>query len=145
MDEAAIIRYIVEAFAGVETVEAEGVTFFFFGPERRMPFATLATRDDPYDRASRLDRPGVFRLNLGVGRETYRALFGPPPAPGPDGVADPGRADHDFTALDRLLPHPVYAPQHWVCVLNLGAATFEAVRPLLAEAYARAARRRPRG
>jgi hypothetical protein len=56
---------------------------------------------------------------------------------------------HDFTALDQLLPHPVYAPQSWVCVLNPSAATFEAVRPLLAEAYqlavSRYAKRETRG
>jgi hypothetical protein len=56
---------------------------------------------------------------------------------------------HDFTALDQLLPHPVYAPMSWVCVLNPSVATFEAVRPLLAEAYqlavSRYAKRETRG
>jgi hypothetical protein len=47
-------------------------------------------------------------------------------------------AFHDFTALDQLMPHPVYAPLSWVCVLNPSAATFDVVRPLLAEAYQRA-------
>jgi len=43
---------------------------------------------------------------------------------------------YDFTALDQLLPYPVYGRMYWVCVLNPSAATFEAVvRPLLAEAY----------
>src|SRR5262245_37184778 len=116
MDEAAITRYITGAFAGVETAAAGGETFFFFGAERKLPFATLVTRDNPYDRASDLDRPGVFRLSIGVGQETYRARFGPqPPAPGASGVVGTG---HDFAALDRLLPHPVYAPQSWVCVLS---------------------------
>ena len=44
-------------------------------------------------------------------------------------------AGHDFTALDQLLPHPVYARLYWVCVLNPSAATFEVVKPLLANAY----------
>jgi hypothetical protein len=43
------------------------------------------------------------------------------------------------------MPHPVYAPQGWVCVLNPSAETFERVKPLLREAYeiavARVARR----
>jgi hypothetical protein len=29
-------------------------------------FATLVSADNKYDRISNLDRPGVFRLNLGV-------------------------------------------------------------------------------
>jgi hypothetical protein len=50
-------------------------------------------------------------------------------------------AGHDFTTLDQILPHPVYAPQSWVCVLNPSDETFQAVRPLLAEAYDLAVRR----
>src|SRR5262245_55021492 len=105
MDEAAITRYITETFAGVEVQLAMGYTFFFYGSERKLPFATLANADDDYDRASNLNRPGVFRLNIGVARDTYRSLFGPqPPSPGDAGVVNTG---HDFTALDLLLPHPV--------------------------------------
>lgn len=34
------------------------------------------------------------------------------------------------------MPHPVYAPQFFVCILNPSEATFEEmVKPLLAEAY----------
>jgi len=100
-----------------------------------------------FDRASNLNRPGVFRLNIGVNKDTYRSLFGPqPPLPGASSVVDTG---HDFTAVDQLMPHPVYAPQSWVCVLNPSEATFQAVRPLLAEAYElalrRYAKRRPAG
>lgn len=144
MDEASLIQYIVDTFDGVDVVEAPGATFFFYDPgreeppDRRFPFATIVSNDN-FDRASNLNRPSVFRLNVGVSRDTYRSLFGPkPPRPGPDGVVDTG---HDFTALDQLLPHPVYAPQSWVCVLNPSAETFEAVRPLLAEAYDRCVRR----
>ncbi len=42
------------------------------------------------------------------------------------------------------MPHPVYAPQSWVCVLNPSAETFEAVKPLLADAYASVAARHAR-
>ena len=45
------------------------------------------------------------------------------------------------TALHQLMPHPVYAPQSWVCVLNPSPETFRAAQPLLAEAYAMAVRR----
>ena len=63
---------------------------------------------------------------------TYASHGPPPPRPGASGAVDTG---HDFTALDQLLPHPVYARAHWVCVLNPSTATFEAAKPLLAEAY----------
>ncbi|MBB5235210.1 hypothetical protein HNQ09_002662 [Deinococcus budaensis] len=40
------------------------------------------------------------------------------------------------------MPHPVYAPVGWVCVLNPAAVTFEGLRPLLQEAYEKAKGRR---
>ena len=157
MDQAAIIQYIADTFAGVDVVTAtEGIpagdTFFIYDPDRNLepkhqrPFATIVTKDyGDFDRASNLNRPEVFRLNIGVSRDTYRSLFGPQPSPpGVNGVVDSG---HDFTALDQLLPHPVYAPQSWVCVLNPSAETFQTLRPLLDDAYAlavgRHAKRRP--
>jgi hypothetical protein len=142
VDEVAIARYIGITFPGVETTSAMGYTFFFHGPDRKLPFATLATADNEYDRASHLNRPSVYRLNIGVGRETYRSLFGPQPSPpGASGVVDTG---HDFSALDRLMPHPVYAPQSWVCVLSPTEPTFERLKPLLAEAFERAVARHER-
>jgi hypothetical protein len=71
----------------------------------------------------------VFRLNIGVGRDEFQALFG----------AQDG--DLDYTVFDRLLPHPVYATQSWVCVVNPGEATDAEVRRLLRDAHARASRR----
>ncbi len=48
--------------------------------------------------------------------------------------------DHLGISLDRLLPHPLYAPQSWICPLNPSEATFEQVKPMLVEAYQPAAR-----
>lgn len=132
MDESTITRYILNTFAGVETTENFGYTFFFYAAERMFPFATLAHTGNEYEQVSNLDRPGVFRLNIGVSRKTFESLFGA-------GKVDPSA--YDFTALDTLMPHPDYAAQHFVCVLNPGDATWETVKPLLAEAYAREVRR----
>jgi len=135
MDPDAITRYISESFDGLDVIVAEAGTFFIYDPERnlpanrRLPFATIVSRDDPYDCVSQLDRAGVFRLNVGLSRATFRSLF-----PADD-------ATHDYAALDVLMPHPVYASQSYICVLNPSEATFETVKPLLAEAYANAVRR----
>jgi hypothetical protein len=133
MDEAAITKYICETFGGVDVVDATGGAFYFYDSgkdipkDHRFPFATLVTSDE-YDQFSNLSRQGVSRLNVGVGKETFQSLFDPTEA-------------YDFTALDRVMPHPVYGKMYWVCVLNPSDATFEAVKPLLAEAYETAARR----
>jgi len=127
MDEAAITSYIMNTFAGVETTTAYDYTFFFYGSERKLPFATLATVDNAYDRVSKLDQPGVFRLNIGVRKATFQAFFGT------DNV---DVSAYDFSTLDTIMPHPDYAPQSWVCVLNPSDATFQqTVQPFLAEAY----------
>jgi hypothetical protein len=138
MDEASIIQYITETFNGVNVAVNSGDSFFIYDParnlppERQFPFATLVTGDH-YDSFSNLDRPSVFRLNIGVSKDTYRSLFGPqPPSPGGSGVVATG---HDFTALDQIMPHPVYSPQSWVCVLNPSETTCETVKQLLADAY----------
>jgi hypothetical protein len=43
------------------------------------------------------------------------------------------------------MPHPVYAEYHWVCVLNPSEETFEALQPLVREAYDHAVERYTRG
>lgn len=49
---------------------------------------------------------------------------------------DDPSSDYDFTALDRVMPHPVYGRMYWVCVLNPSDETLETkVSPLLTEAY----------
>jgi hypothetical protein len=148
VNEDAIISAIVQGFEGVETATANGDTFFFYREERMFPFITLVMSDfnDSY---SDLNRPGVFRLNIGVSKQTFQALFG---AQMPKGEAreEAGQGQeaapgYDFTALDTILPHPVYGRQYWVCILNPSQATFEArVRPLLVEAYDLASGKRSR-
>jgi Family of unknown function (DUF6194) len=138
MTDTEITDHLLQVFESVDVVTAAGNSFFFYSPgpapDHRRPFVTLMTNDDN-DPASNLSRSGIFRLNIGVGQDIYRSLFGPPPA------AYVAPAGQDFTALDTLLPHPVYAVMWWVCVLNPSPATFERVKPLLAEAYGQARRR----
>jgi Family of unknown function (DUF6194) len=132
MDDMALTHYLTSTFANVETSTAFGYTFFFYGDDHKLPFATLASSDNEYDRVSNLDRPGVFRLNIGVGKQTFQALFG-------TGSVDV--SGYDFTALDTIMPHPDYAAQSFICVLSPSAATFERLQPMLAEAYEIARRR----
>ena len=131
-DPHAITRHIVETFPGVDIVANDFGTFFSLDPETHWPnFATLVTNDSN-DAASNLLRPGVFRLNIGVNRGTFERLVG-------------SDVDPDYTALDRMLPHPVYARQLWLAILNPSAQTFEdVVKPLLAEAYQRLAAQQAR-
>lgn len=145
----------VSSLPGVATVTASeangapeaawGDSFFFYDPDddaasRRMPFATIVTQDyDGWDTASDLNRPGVFRLNIAVGRTAFEKLTGYPP-----GEHETRPVRLDYTALDRLIPHPAYAAQAWVSILNPGEATAGQARALLTDAHARAVRRHDR-
>jgi hypothetical protein len=123
---------------------AWGDSFFYYDPtgdgDRRHPFATLVTKDYPgFDTASDLDRPGVFRVNVPVGRQGFAALFGHLPKAHAD-----HQAEYDYAALDRVVPHPVYAGQGWVSVVNPGPRTAEQLETLLRQAHARAVQRHQR-
>jgi hypothetical protein len=126
IDEAFITSYITGTFEQVESTVNLGYTFFFYRDDHMLPFATIAHTGNEYEKISNLDRPGVYRLNIGVSRETFQALFG-------KSKVDLGA--YDFTALDTILPHPDYAAQSFICVLSPGEQTFERLRPMLAEAY----------
>ncbi|MDB5325521.1 MAG: hypothetical protein JWM57_1090 [Phycisphaerales bacterium] len=141
MEPATIIQYIAATFPKSTHVQAGVDWFFFSGDDQKMPFATIVATD-AHDQASDLSREGAYRLNVGVSRETYAAMFGYPPKTLGDGKPGSGAAmGHDFAAIDRIMPHPVYAAMAWVCVVNPSESTFESVQPMLAEAYELAAAR----
>jgi len=144
MDAIEMKRYICETFENVWAVEHLGDTFFMYAPdgdlppERQFPFVTIVT-GDRHDTVSNLDRPGAYRLNIGLTKATYTAWFGAAPTQrDADGVLETG---FDYAVPDSFMPHPVYASQHWVCVVNPAAATLEKVWPLLAEAHEFAVRK----
>src|SRR5258705_1885904 len=133
-DPEAVPRAILERYPETDLVPALGAPFFSLDPETHWPnFATIVTTDEhDLGTPSNLARPGAFRLNLGVGRATFQRLVG-------------SMTDPDYAAFDRLLPHPVYARQLWISILNPTDATFnDVVLPLLAEAHNRLAAARAR-
>lgn len=127
-----IVQRIIQAYPETDVVEAMNAWFFSLDPDKHWPnYATLVTTDE-HDDASNLSRPGTFRLNLGVDRETFERIAGADPEP-------------DYTAFDRLLPHPVYGQQHWISIVNPSDETYaEVVVPLLALAHDRLASVRAR-
>jgi hypothetical protein len=131
-DPEAITGYITTTFRDVDVVSIEGMRFFSLDPEKHWPnFATLVWADET-DQVSDLSRPGVFRLSMGVNRSTLERIKAAEPEP-------------DCAALDRVVPHPDYAKQLWVQILNPSESTFtEVVVPLLNEAHDRLAAQQAR-
>ena len=128
VDEAQVLRYIAQTYPDADIFTAGSGTFISCDGDKHWPnFATLVTSDE-YDPASNLGRPGIYRLNIGVSKATFEKVVSSNPNP-------------DYTALDQLMQHPVYAMQHWISILNPSEATFDkVVKPLLDEAHERVAR-----
>jgi hypothetical protein len=123
-----ITRTLLERYPETVIAQTMGATFFSLDEKHWPNYATIVTTDE-HDEGSPSDlgRPGVFRLNLGVSRATFERIVGWLESP-------------DYAAFDVLLPHPVYARQHWISILNPTDGTFaDVVSPLLAEAHDRLA------
>jgi hypothetical protein len=117
-----------------------GDRFFFIGSDRLRPFVTIVEHDTPgFDEDSRLDRPGVFRLSIEIGREEFQRRFGYRPA-----QFSSHQSEFDFTRLDEIVPHPVYGTRGWACVLNPSARRLPEVDLLLAHAHRHTLDRRQR-
>jgi Family of unknown function (DUF6194) len=110
----------------------------FYNPGRAAPlgviFAAIKDHDGPNDQASRLSRPGVYRLAFQLAPGEFSARFGTVPARPPRGgvVA----IETDPAALNRLTLHPVYAWMRWVQILAPTARALAALRPALQESLA---------
>jgi uncharacterized protein DUF6194 len=131
-DAEALIALIRETWPETDVATMPGAAFFSLDPAKHWPnFATIVWTDD-FDDASNLSRPGVFRVNMGVGRASFAQLVG-------------AMTNPDYTVMDRILPHPVYARQRWISILNPTAPTMrDIVMPLLAEVHDRLAAQRAR-
>jgi hypothetical protein len=120
---------------------AWGDTFFYVrnanGEPPKMPFATIVTKDyESFDCDSNLNRGGLYRLNMDVGKEKLEELFGVKP-----GELQQNRGKFDFTSVDQLFPHPIYGPNGWVSIINPQVESSGVVNSLMDFSLKRALRR----
>lgn len=128
--------WILTHYSGIVVTDAYRERSFFYNPDGSLPkgvyFATIKESDGPRDKASRLDREGVYRLSTGIGKKHYQTLFGPvPPRPAKGEIIG---GHHDFTVLDTLTPHPIYAWIGWIAI-NSPDQSQEILRHWLDVAY----------
>lgn len=123
-----ITSWITATYPDTVVARSMGATFFSLNDQAWPNFATIVTTDEhDVGTPSNLAREGAFRLNIGLDKESFERVVG-------SAIAT------DYSLLDVVLPHPVYAKQRWLCVLNPSRQTFdEIVKPLVAEAHARLA------
>lgn len=132
-----VLGYCLNNLEGTILVESWGEKGIFYNPnhilKRGIYVLTVKEKDGKNDRGSNLNRQGIYRVNLGLKRPTFQKLFGPMPArPAAGGVVE---MPYDFTEINQLLPHPVYAWMGWVSILNPSDSVFNELKPLIQEAY----------
>lgn len=135
-----IITRICTEFEGISPKKSWGETSFFYNPGQKLPngiyFCTIKEKNGANDQSSNLDRDEVYRLSIGITPKTYANLFGDKPArPAKGQIVATG---HDFSTLNQLMPHPVYAWMSWVQILSPDEEMFEKIFPLITEAYEKA-------
>ena len=132
-----ILKYCLDNLEGTVEVNSWGERGIFYNPDgvlkRGVYILTIKEKDGDNDRASHLDRKDVWRINIGVRKQTFRTLFGElPKRPCKGCIVD---MPYEFTAKDVIMPHPVYAWMGWICALTPSEATFELLKPYILESY----------
>ena len=139
----AVIDQICSLCSGIVPKASWGETALFYNPDRLLPngiyFCTLKEHDGSHDKAASLDRPGVYRVALGLTPLSYERLLGPQPArPAKGGVVSTG---HDFSVINQLMPHPIYAWMYWMQILSPTPEMFATLIPLILESHQAAIRK----
>ncbi|MCT0210306.1 DUF6194 family protein [Cyanobium sp. ULC065] len=102
-------------------------------------FCTIKQHNGDNDKSTSLDREDVFRLAIGLNPENYARMFGGKPTrPVKGGVV---ATEYDYTELNELMPHPIYAWISWVQILSPGRDKFREIFPLIQEAHQEAVKR----
>jgi Family of unknown function (DUF6194) len=127
--------WILNNYPDIIVTNAYRERSFFYNPDGSLPkgiyFATIKESDEPNDKSSFLDRENMYRLSIGIGKKHYQDLFGACPARPIKG----GIIDFDFSALNILMPHPIYAWISWVAINNPTKENIDTIKYLLDISY----------
>ena len=126
-----MIQLITDSFPDAVIARIDSAVFYSLDEKHWPNFATIVWTDEHDDGTpSNLARPGVYRVNVGVDRPTFQRLVA-------------AQTDPDYAAFDQFVPHPVYAKQRWISVLNPSHTTVhETLMPLITEGHDRLAARK---
>lgn len=132
-----ILKYCYDNFEGTILKCGKDEKGVFYNPDNHfiagVPVLTVDEHDSDKDKESKLERENIYRINMEIGKNTFKRLFHVTPRRIKKSGID--SMNYDFTMLDRLMPHPAAAWLSRVCILNPSKQTFEELKPLINEAY----------
>lgn len=132
-----IADYVIQNYPGTLMNTNWGERGLFYNPGGKLPkgiyLLTFKEHDSPNDSASNINRGGLYRLNLGISKQSFTKLFGAiPQRPLAGQIVQTG---HNFQEIDIITPHPVYGWMAWIAVINPSEETFNVLKPLIEESY----------
>lgn len=137
MDQNEIIEYCLARFPDTVLINSWGERCIFYNPQNKLKrgiyVLTIKAQDGPNDRASRLDREGVYRVNWGITAESFLKRY--TAVPDRPKAGNTVEINTDFSKRNELFPHPVYAWMKWVSILNPSREKFYESTFLIDEAY----------
>jgi hypothetical protein len=128
-----MIQLLRETFPDAVIARVESAIFFSLDEKHWPNFATIVWSDEFDEGApSNLAREGVYRVNVGVDRQTFERMVG-------------SQVNPDYAAFDSFMPNPTYAKQRWISVINPSHdSVCDTLLPLIAVAHDRLVRRASR-
>lgn len=120
-------NHILSTFPEAQAEENFGYRMFFVRDGRKVPFVSIAETDNQYDDVAGLNREGLFRVNIGIGRAAFKRIF------------PVERTEVDFGETNSFLPHPHYANQGYICILNPESENIFETEKLIALSWEQAA------
>lgn len=132
-----VLKYCLENLEGTILVSSWGERGIYYNPDnilkRGVYILTVKEKDGDNDKGSNLNRENIYRVNLGIRKTTFIEMFDfIPKRPAKGCIVD---MNYDFSATNKILPHPVYAWMGWICLLSPSEQTFNELKPLIQEAY----------
>lgn len=132
-----VIDIILTRFEDIVPKSSWGEISLFYNPGGQLPngiyFCTFKEKNGENDKSSNLDRENIYRMSIGLTKKSYQKHFGDKPKRPFKG--DIIETNHNFTATDELMPHPIYGWMSWAQILNPTSEKLEEIMPLIAEAY----------
>lgn len=133
-----ITEEVLKSFPNTTVNKNWGEIGIFYNPNNMFSkgiyLMTFKEKDGENDKSSKLNRGNLYRLNIGITKQEFVNLFQTiPKRPNAGETVD---TNHDFSEINKIMPHPVYGWMSWICIINPSKEIFyDKLLPFIRVAY----------